>query len=281
MNFLRSRAASRTASVPFLSRTTRRHADPTLPTADAILRDDWLKPFRPLDGKVGIPTQHRDLQVSDMYSAPNILFWNLRVRATCPVLYSRIMKLQGTKFAVTVSVEKGSRGMDSKWTVSVTCRLATMFVPLKVLCHTHVDGTYDVQYLRRPSSFCSVFLGFQLIRSFLLVLVIMNKLPPVSDADIAYSNASSLIIQAGTIFGIAFATVLLRCYVRVVMLKAFGKDDFTIIVSTVRGTLRIFCSWHSLMMHNEALSNNSLWLLCSGSTPGSWEASRRHTNGSA
>jgi hypothetical protein len=68
----------------------------------------------------------------------------------------------------------------------------------------------------------------------------MSNLPPISDADIAYSNASSLMVQAGTIFGIALAITLLRCYVRLVMLKSFGKDDWTIIVSMVRGTARTF-----------------------------------------
>jgi hypothetical protein len=68
----------------------------------------------------------------------------------------------------------------------------------------------------------------------------MNNLPPASDADIAYNNASSLMMQAGTIFGIALAITLLRCYVRLGMLKSFGKDDWTIIVSMVRGTARTF-----------------------------------------
>jgi len=62
----------------------------------------------------------------------------------------------------------------------------------------------------------------------------MNQHTAVSDAEISYSNASNLMIQAGTIFGIALAVTLLRCYVRLVMLKAFGKDDWTILVSMVR-----------------------------------------------
>ncbi|KAI5375980.1 hypothetical protein J4E82_005224 [Alternaria postmessia] len=65
----------------------------------------------------------------------------------------------------------------------------------------------------------------------------MSNLPPISDADIAYSNASSLMVQAGTIFGIALAITLLRCYVRLVMLKSFGKDDWTIIVSMSQNKL--------------------------------------------
>ncbi|OAG25307.1 hypothetical protein CC77DRAFT_1004931 [Alternaria alternata] len=48
----------------------------------------------------------------------------------------------------------------------------------------------------------------------------MNNLPPISDADIAYSNASNLMVQAGTIFGIALAITLLRCYTLAII--AFG-----------------------------------------------------------
>lgn len=73
----------------------------------------------------------------------------------------------------------------------------------------------------------------------------MSNIPPISDAGIAYSNASSLMFQAGTIYGIALAITLLRCYVRLVMLKSFDKDDWTIIVSMVRGTARTFDLWHT------------------------------------
>jgi len=67
----------------------------------------------------------------------------------------------------------------------------------------------------------------------------MDKHTAVSDAETSYSNASNLMIQAGTIFVIALAVTLLRCYVRLVMLKAFGKDDWTILVSMVRNYLII------------------------------------------
>jgi hypothetical protein len=42
---------------------------------------------------------------------------------------------------------------------------------------------------------------------------------------IAYSNAPMLLTQFGTLFGVAAVVVLLRCYVRAVMIKSFGKDD--------------------------------------------------------
>jgi uncharacterized membrane protein (DUF485 family) len=65
-------------------------------------------------------------------------------------------------------------------------------------------------------------------------LVIMVKHSATSVEDIAYSNASNLMLQAVVVFGIALAVTVLRCYVRFVMLKAFGKDDWTTLVSMVR-----------------------------------------------
>jgi hypothetical protein len=61
----------------------------------------------------------------------------------------------------------------------------------------------------------------------------------MSAADVSYTNVSSLMIQASTMFGFALIVTTLRCYVRLYMLKAFGRDDWTIIVSMVSCSVMI------------------------------------------
>jgi hypothetical protein len=46
---------------------------------------------------------------------------------------------------------------------------------------------------------------------------------------IAFTNAPTLLLQAGILFGATALVVFLRCYVRAVMLKSFGKDDWTML----------------------------------------------------
>ncbi|KAF1834516.1 hypothetical protein BDW02DRAFT_630296 [Decorospora gaudefroyi] len=63
----------------------------------------------------------------------------------------------------------------------------------------------------------------------------------ITAADIAYSNANNLIVQASTLSSIALVVTVLRCYVRLVMLKAFEKDYWTIIVSMLLTTIIFGC----------------------------------------
>jgi hypothetical protein len=56
-----------------------------------------------------------------------------------------------------------------------------------------------------------------------------------SDVD-TFSNAPTLLAQTVTFFSVATFVVAGRCYVRAVMLKAFGKDDWTILLATVSNT---------------------------------------------
>jgi hypothetical protein len=61
---------------------------------------------------------------------------------------------------------------------------------------------------------------------------------PSSSADlspdlIAFSNAHNLMAKAGSMFAICALTVMLRCYVRVIILKSFGADDWTMLLAFV------------------------------------------------
>ncbi|KAB2101376.1 hypothetical protein AG0111_0g10449 [Alternaria gaisen] len=56
--------------------------------------------------------------------------------------------------------------------------------------------------------------------------------PDLSNPDyIAYTNAPLLLTQTGVLFGVTAFIVVLRCYVRVVMLRCFGKDDWTMLLA--------------------------------------------------
>ncbi|KAJ4352121.1 uncharacterized protein N0V89_007467 [Didymosphaeria variabile] len=59
--------------------------------------------------------------------------------------------------------------------------------------------------------------------------------------DIAYTNAQRILSITGTFFTAALSIVLLRCYVRVVMLRVFGKDDYMMVVSMVFATISFAC----------------------------------------
>ncbi|KAF2130943.1 hypothetical protein P153DRAFT_384158 [Dothidotthia symphoricarpi CBS 119687] len=54
--------------------------------------------------------------------------------------------------------------------------------------------------------------------------------------DIAFTNAPTLMSQSGTIFAFSAAIVLLRMYVRLAMLKAFGKDDWFMLIAMIMST---------------------------------------------
>ncbi|XPS73005.1 hypothetical protein M3J09_005159 [Ascochyta lentis] len=48
---------------------------------------------------------------------------------------------------------------------------------------------------------------------------------------IAFTNAPVLLTQFGSLFGVASLVVVLRCYVRAVMIKSFGKDDWLMLLA--------------------------------------------------
>lgn len=58
-------------------------------------------------------------------------------------------------------------------------------------------------------------------------------IPALDPEYIAFSNAHGIIYITGGFFAAASIIVILRCYVRIVMLKVFGKDDYIMIVSLV------------------------------------------------
>ena len=62
---------------------------------------------------------------------------------------------------------------------------------------------------------------------------------PPSPELIAYSNARHLVTETSILCGFAALAVLVRCYVRVVMLKAFGHDDWTMVLALVRHSMYI------------------------------------------
>lgn len=47
------------------------------------------------------------------------------------------------------------------------------------------------------------------------------------------TNAPAILTITGTFFGVATLVVLLRCYVRISMLKVFGIDDYLMVVALV------------------------------------------------
>lgn len=59
--------------------------------------------------------------------------------------------------------------------------------------------------------------------------------PPIlTPEQIAYNNAPEILAITGTFFTAAMIVVLLRFYVRLVMLKLFGIDDYVMVFAMVR-----------------------------------------------
>jgi hypothetical protein len=65
---------------------------------------------------------------------------------------------------------------------------------------------------------------------------ISKTLSELSPDVVAFSNAHALLAQTVTLFGVAALIVFGRCYVRAVILKAFGKDDWTMLLAMVSKT---------------------------------------------
>lgn len=57
--------------------------------------------------------------------------------------------------------------------------------------------------------------------------------PQLTPEQIAYTNAPEILAITGSFFAAAALVVLLRCYVRLVMLKVFGIDDYIMVVAMV------------------------------------------------
>ena len=57
--------------------------------------------------------------------------------------------------------------------------------------------------------------------------------PPPSPEYIAYTNAPEILAITGSFFAVAAVVVLLRCYVRIAMLKVFGIDDYIMVFAMV------------------------------------------------
>ena len=55
----------------------------------------------------------------------------------------------------------------------------------------------------------------------------------LTPAELAYNNKGEILTITCTVTSIALLAVILRIYVRVVMLRVFGSDDYVIVGATV------------------------------------------------
>lgn len=58
--------------------------------------------------------------------------------------------------------------------------------------------------------------------------------PTLTPEEMAYTNAPEILAITSTFFAAALLIVLLRCYVRIIMLKVFGIDDYVMVFAMVR-----------------------------------------------
>lgn len=66
-------------------------------------------------------------------------------------------------------------------------------------------------------------------------------LPPLTPEYIAYTNAPQIMAITSSFFAIALVVVLLRCYVRITMLKVFGIDDWIMVFAMIMATAVFVC----------------------------------------
>lgn len=66
-----------------------------------------------------------------------------------------------------------------------------------------------------------------------------NSAPPTPE-EIAFDKSSQLLAITGTFFTLAALIVILRCYVRISMLRVFGTDDYTMVLAMVSEPARLF-----------------------------------------
>ncbi|KAF2662041.1 hypothetical protein K491DRAFT_710453 [Lophiostoma macrostomum CBS 122681] len=64
---------------------------------------------------------------------------------------------------------------------------------------------------------------------------------PPTPEQIAYTNAPEILAISGSFFAVAALVVLLRCYVRLAMLKVFGLDDYVMVVAMLFCTATFAC----------------------------------------
>lgn len=94
---------------------------------------------------------------------------------------------------------------------------------------------------------------------------------------IAYSNARTLLAQTVPFFSIALLIVSARCYVRAVVLRAFGKDDWVIILAMVRITSSVLSLVSSDYTHIIGLINGLFHKLHDRDILWRWQAYCCHT----
>ncbi|OAL04682.1 hypothetical protein IQ06DRAFT_374056 [Phaeosphaeriaceae sp. SRC1lsM3a] len=65
--------------------------------------------------------------------------------------------------------------------------------------------------------------------------------PALTPEEIAYTNAPQILGITGSFFTLAAIVVLLRCYVRLRLLKTFGADDYVMLLAMVLNTATFVC----------------------------------------
>lgn len=70
--------------------------------------------------------------------------------------------------------------------------------------------------------------------SSLIVMMRQRSFPGPTPEELAFDNGPTLLTSTGTMFAIAAVVVLGRCYTRIIMVKSFGKDDWTMFFAAVR-----------------------------------------------
>ena len=99
--------------------------------------------------------------------------------------------------------------------------------------------------------------------------------PSFSPEQIAYTNAPQILAISGSFFAAAAVIVILRCYVRIFMLKVFGLDDYIMV-------LAMACIPRILLNHwltNKALLRSNVRLLQAGNRLWPGEAHSGHDDG--
>jgi hypothetical protein len=77
-----------------------------------------------------------------------------------------------------------------------------------------------------------------LFTSFEKVSIVFTPMDPSSAVEltpdyVAFTNAPHLLAMAGSAFSIAAVVVILRIYVRILVVKSFGRDDWAMVVALV------------------------------------------------
>jgi hypothetical protein len=104
--------------------------------------------------------------------------------------------------------------------------------PSTELCRYVMNLTRHLSVLRsrpvHPKHSLSTSSGVRIMAN---VDPIDTDLSHLDSACIAYTNAPTLLTRSGTLFGATALVIVLRCYVRIVMLRSFGKNDWIILLA--------------------------------------------------